>query len=102
MYAIGGPESLISTKKTRGYIVDINNGELLSTFNGVAEDGSGFRRPHDVAVSPNGSEVYVVELDKPYTLWKLAYGESDITVSVSANPSLPQYLLDKLLSVIGK
>ena len=98
MYAIGGPESLLSSKKTQGYIIDINNGELLSTFNG---DGSGFRRPHDVAVSRNGSEVYVVELDKPYTLWKLSYGESNKTVKISLNSSLPQYLLNKLMSVIG-
>ena len=47
---------MFSGKTTQGYILDINNGKLLSTFNG---DGSGFQRPHDVAVSPNGTEEYV-------------------------------------------
>ena len=89
LYAIGGPETILSGKKTQGYIMDINNGRLLSTFNG---DGSGFQRPHDVAVSPNGTEVYVVELDKqllqPYKLWRLIYGELDLNVNSSSPESL--------------
>ena len=93
---------MLSGKTTQGYILDINNGELVSTFNG---DGSGFQRPHDVAVSPNGSDVYVVELDKqlgkPYTLWRLTYGELNINVSPTPSSSLPKYLLNKLYSIIG-
>ena len=102
MYAIGGPERLLSGKTTQGYILDINNGELLSTFNG---DASGFRRPHDVAVSPDGTEVYVVELDRDdsgmYTLWKLSYGEDNTKVGTEPTTSMPQYLLNKLLAVLG-
>jgi hypothetical protein len=107
LYAIGGPESILSGKTTQGYILDINNGELMSTFNA---DGSGFQRPHDVAVSPNGSDVYVVELDKklgqPYKLWRLTYGELNINVSPTSSSlipvnKLPKYLLDKLYSIIG-
>jgi len=86
---------MLSGKTTQGYILDINNGQLVSTFNG---DGSGFQRPHDVAVSANGTEVYVVELDKqlgkPYTLWRLAYGDVAINKNAAsksiADPNIPQ------------
>ena len=102
LYAIGGPEQMFSGKTTQGYILDINNGKLLSTFNG---DGSGFQRPHDVAVSPNGTEVYVVELDKqlgsPYKLWRLAYGELNLNFDPVTSPSLSQLLLDKLYDILG-
>ena len=102
IYAIGGPENILSGKTTKGYILDINDGQLVSTFNG---DGSGFQRPHDVAVSPNGTEVYVVELDKqlgkPYTLWRLAYGELNLDFSPTPSPSLPKRILNKLYDIIG-
>lgn len=93
---------MLSGKKTQGYILNINDGQLVSTFNG---DGSGFQRPHDVAVSPNGTEVYVVELDKqigkPYTLWRLAYGELDLDFTSTPSPSLPTRILDKLYNLLG-
>ena len=93
---------MLSGKTTQGYILDINNGQLVSTFNG---DGSGFQRPHDVAVSANGTEVYVVELDKqlgkPYTLWRLAYGELNLDFTTTPAPSLPTRILNKLYEIIG-
>ena len=103
LYAIGGPENILSGKTTQGYIIDINNGQLMSTFN---SDG-GFKRPHDIAISPNGTDAYVVELDRPYTLWKLTYGEQPTpdrttTSDKMTNTNSPNSLFDKLLSIIGK
>ena len=68
-----GPEpfGVLNQKKTQGFVIDINTGALVSTFNG---DGDGFQNPHDVAVSDDGAVVYEVEL-RPFKAWKLTNGE---------------------------
>ena len=68
-----GPEpfGVLNGKKTQGFVLDVNTGALVSTFNG---DGDGFQNPHDVAVSDDGSVVYEVEL-RPFKAWKLTNGE---------------------------
>ena len=73
LYAIGGPENFafVTGKKTQGYIVDIDSGNVKNSFN-VADEG--FKMPHDVAVTNDGSFVYVVEIN-PFKIWKLSTGE---------------------------
>ena len=91
-----GPEpfSVLSGKHTQGYIIDINNGKVLSTFNG---DGDGFQNPHDVAVSKDGDTVYEVEL-KPFKVFKLTDGERG---GVKEGTYKPKPLLSKVFDWLG-
>lgn len=70
---MGGPENFgaLTGKKTQGYIINLESGKLIHTFNGANE---GFNHPHDVAVNQDGSFVYVVEIN-PFRVWKLSTGE---------------------------
>ncbi len=76
LYCIGGPENfgILSGKKTQGYIINLESGKLVNTFNGGDE---GFKMPHDVAVNKDGSLVYIVEIS-PFRIWKLSTGEHTI------------------------
>lgn len=72
LYAIGGPENFgnLYGKTTQGYIINLETGKLINTFNGGDE---GFKMPHDIAVTQDGSFVYVVEIN-PFRIWKLSTG----------------------------
>ncbi|TRY67348.1 hypothetical protein TCAL_12467 [Tigriopus californicus] len=85
IYAVCGPEpfGVLTGKVTQGYVIDINSGNVLSTFNG---DGKGFQKPHDLAVTPNGSIVYEVEL-QPFKVWKLTDGKT--VIPGNALPTYP-------------
>ena len=73
LYALGGPETFgaLTGKKTQGYIVNVDSGKVENTFN-VADEG--LKLPHDVAVTADGSFVYIVEIN-PFKVWKLSTGE---------------------------
>lgn len=60
---MNGPESQILP--VRGYVIDFTSGRLIQTF---APDG-GLKNPHDVVTSPDGSKVYVAEIN-PFTVHK--------------------------------
>lgn len=47
------------TMHVRGYVLDIHSGEVLSQFAPPRDMNS----PHDIAVSPDEREIYVVELN---------------------------------------
>ncbi|XP_072936868.1 uncharacterized protein [Epargyreus clarus] len=49
----------------RGYVIDFTTGRLIQTF----APGDSFATPHDIAVSPDGSTVYVAELN-PQRVYK--------------------------------
>ena len=55
----------------QGYIIDLESNKLSSTFN-VADEG--LKLPHDIAVTNDGSFVYIVEIN-PFKIWKLSVGE---------------------------
>ena len=55
----------------------------------------GLKNPHDLAVSDDGSTIYVVELN-PFVVWKLTDGEGGVVVT-PRNPGV----LDRLLSFMG-
>ncbi len=61
LYAVTGPP------RPRGLIFDLTDGNQLDEFEG---DTAEFKRPHDIAAAPDGSQVYVVELSKPYRVYK--------------------------------
>jgi len=71
LHAVSGPEFSLNPwgKKPTGYIVSMESGELSGTWNVPG----GLQNPHDVAVSEDGSIVYVVELN-PFKVWKLTNG----------------------------
>ncbi|XP_031370232.1 peptidyl-alpha-hydroxyglycine alpha-amidating lyase 1-like isoform X2 [Apis dorsata] len=58
LYLVNGPDPNYKIR-IRGFILDVNSGNITSQF-GPSQD---MNRPHDIAVSENGSEIYVVELN---------------------------------------
>ncbi|XP_046746356.1 peptidyl-alpha-hydroxyglycine alpha-amidating lyase 1-like isoform X2 [Diprion similis] len=54
-------------QQTRGFVVDLNNGSILSQFG----PHPGLQSPHDIAVSSNGAHIYIVELD-PHKIYKFS------------------------------
>ena len=73
LHAVSGPEFSLNpwARKPTGYIVDMEAGQLTGTWNVPG----GLQNPHDVAVTEDGSTVYVVELN-PFKVWKLSNGGS--------------------------
>lgn len=62
LYVINGPTSRYNIH-VRGYVVDVNSGKIFCQFG----PGQDFDSPHDIAISQNASEIYVVELNKNIT-----------------------------------
>ncbi|XP_017889161.1 peptidyl-alpha-hydroxyglycine alpha-amidating lyase 1-like isoform X2 [Ceratina calcarata] len=58
LYLVNGP-MFNSNVHVRGFVVDMNSGNIVSQF-GPGHDMS---MPHDIAVSDDSSEIYVVELN---------------------------------------
>ncbi|XP_031832415.2 peptidyl-alpha-hydroxyglycine alpha-amidating lyase 1 isoform X1 [Nomia melanderi] len=83
LYLINGPEPQNSepqnSEHIRGFILDVHSGDILSQF-GPNHD---MNRPHDIAVTENGSEIYVVELNTR-TMYKFSQG---INASVQTGKS---------------
>ena len=65
-------------------MVSVNSKSVTSTF---SPNDKGLSNPHDVAVSHDGSAVYVVELS-PRKLWKFDVGEYPAGLSVSLSAVL--------------
>ena len=59
LYLINGHDEMYMNGNVRGYIIDINTAEVLSQF----APGHNMDRPHDIAVTSDEREIYVVELD---------------------------------------
>ncbi|CAG9136998.1 unnamed protein product [Plutella xylostella] len=64
LYVVNGPGA---TVPVRGYVIDFTTGRLIQTF---APQGD-FHNPHDVAVSPDGADVYVAEIN-PYKVYRFS------------------------------
>ncbi|XP_078051295.1 peptidyl-alpha-hydroxyglycine alpha-amidating lyase 1-like, partial [Augochlora pura] len=58
LYLINGPD-IRHKWPIRGFVLDMHSGDLLSQFG----PNYNMNRPHDIAVTEDGSEIYVVELD---------------------------------------
>ncbi|XP_076667852.1 peptidyl-alpha-hydroxyglycine alpha-amidating lyase 1 isoform X2 [Andrena cerasifolii] len=78
LYLINGPDA--NNVRIRGFVLDVNSGDILSQFGPEQKMG----RPHDIAVTENGSEIYVVELDI-HTIYKFT---QHINVSMTAGKSV--------------
>ncbi|KAK3914351.1 Peptidyl-alpha-hydroxyglycine alpha-amidating lyase 1 [Frankliniella fusca] len=79
-YIVNGPFD--ESQQVKGFVVDVNTRKILSTFQ---TGSSQLSDPHDVAVSPDGESVFVVQLD-PHRAWKFVSKGSD---KESLSSSLP-------------
>ncbi|XP_039307566.1 peptidyl-alpha-hydroxyglycine alpha-amidating lyase 1 isoform X2 [Solenopsis invicta] len=60
LYLINGPDPFINNPvPVRGFVLDIHSGKLLSMF----EPKKNMDNPHNLHVTEDGSEIYVVELN---------------------------------------
>lgn len=66
-YLVNGPDA--TERAVQGFIVNANDLSIVSTFQ--AGD-SQLSNPHDIAVSPDGESVYVVQLD-PHRVLKFVH-----------------------------
>ncbi|CAG7657333.1 unnamed protein product [Allacma fusca] len=64
LYAVNGPDKKV---KVQGFVIPLSTKAISSVFSPA---NRGFSQPHDIAVSKNGSELYVVEIATPYHVWK--------------------------------
>ncbi|XP_067001360.1 peptidyl-alpha-hydroxyglycine alpha-amidating lyase 1 isoform X2 [Anabrus simplex] len=70
LYVVNGPEIQAQGARVGGFVISLASRQLIGQFN---TNGKGLQNPHDVAVSSDGSQVYVVELN-PYKVWKFVSG----------------------------
>ncbi|XP_069688492.1 peptidyl-alpha-hydroxyglycine alpha-amidating lyase 1 [Periplaneta americana] len=78
LYVVNGPE-IFGGGFVSGFIISLSEKQLLGSF---IPNEHGFSNPHDVAVSSDGSQVYVVELN-PYKVWKFVNGYVNNTNTAS-------------------
>ncbi|CAB3363440.1 Hypothetical predicted protein [Cloeon dipterum] len=62
LFAVNGPDFYDASIPVRGFAIGISSQQVVSTF-------GNFKNPHDLAVSYDGREVYVAEID-PYKISK--------------------------------
>lgn len=65
---MNGPNGRFSKKAVQGFIIPVTTREITSVF----RPATGFGNPHDVTISRDGNDIYVVEISKPYRLWKFS------------------------------
>lgn len=69
MYAVNGP----SKAPVQGFIIPYNTRQISSVFKPTGS--TPFGNPHDVSVTPDGNDIYVVEISQPYKVWKFSRGK---------------------------
>ncbi|EFN62923.1 Peptidyl-alpha-hydroxyglycine alpha-amidating lyase 1 [Camponotus floridanus] len=87
LYLVNGldPYNPINPVPVKGFVLDIYSGNLLSTF---APKGN-MDKPHDLYVTEDGSEIYVVELNN-HKIYKFLQGVNDST-HVEDSQSIKQH-----------
>lgn len=97
LYVVNGPRlnNEQSYWEVLGFVIDMKTKKIVSKF-GPANGP--FHNPHDIIVSPDGTEIYVAELD-PYVAYKFL--NTDIKVyNESVNSKPTSTLLDVALNPI--
>ncbi|XP_060823291.1 peptidyl-alpha-hydroxyglycine alpha-amidating lyase 1-like [Bombus pascuorum] len=89
LYFINGRADSRYNIHVRGFVLDVNSGDILSQFG----PGQDMDSPHDIAVSPCGSEIYVVELNKNITYKfsqkiNMAHADADYELEPLTDPQL--------------
>lgn len=86
-YLVNGPDE--TDRVVQGFVVNANDLSVVSTFQ--AGDAQ-LSNPHDIAVSPDGESVYVVQLD-PHRVLKFVHKGAEnsqkTVLATSANQSAP-------------
>lgn len=54
-----------SQNEVRGFVIDMQSKQVVSSFTPFTDISSQCLNPHDIIVTPDGSEVYVADLDPP-------------------------------------
>ncbi|XP_045597192.2 peptidyl-glycine alpha-amidating monooxygenase B isoform X2 [Procambarus clarkii] len=87
LFAVNGPQMLGISLKLSAFEVDYTSAKLKSSF---SPNNQGFSNPHDIAVSDDGYDVYIVEIG-PNKLWKFELDSAmkvhSKTVNASVSPS---------------
>lgn len=73
LYLVNGPDQINPNEQAHvhGFVVDIDTGNVLSEFG----PGQDMDQPHDIAVTKDGREIYVVELNS-HRIYKFLQGKS--------------------------
>ncbi|XP_026474326.1 peptidyl-alpha-hydroxyglycine alpha-amidating lyase 1-like [Ctenocephalides felis] len=66
LYVVNGPNWMPYYNSVRGFVINMTSGKIVSQFRAGSKD---FQNPHDIAVSSDGKQAYVVEID-PYVIHK--------------------------------
>uniref|UniRef100_A0A182NHJ0 peptidylamidoglycolate lyase n=1 Tax=Anopheles dirus TaxID=7168 RepID=A0A182NHJ0_9DIPT len=62
LYTINGPQFDLNVKPVGGYIIEMSSGSVVGRFQ-PNNSKHAFSNPHELAVTDDGTEVYVAELD---------------------------------------
>ncbi|RLU25558.1 hypothetical protein DMN91_001714 [Ooceraea biroi] len=92
LYLVNGPDPFtINPIPVQGFVLDIYSGKLLSTF-GPEE---AMNNPHDLYVTEDGSEIYVVELNnhKIYRFLQAVNDSANLQDAQSAKRHRPEVLV---------
>jgi NHL repeat len=71
---VNGPDLYGKNLAVQGFVIGIASQQLVTTF---APLSGTFSNPHDLAVSYDSNEVYVVELN-PHQVWKFVNSACNI------------------------
>ncbi|XP_046398624.1 peptidyl-alpha-hydroxyglycine alpha-amidating lyase 1 [Ischnura elegans] len=93
LYAINGPVAAYPGP-VRGFKIDVETKSLIEEFR---PNGNDFSNPHDIAVSQDGKDVYVVEL-LPFKVWKFSQGTQQGSLPRQDQPNLPSKMENASLS----
>jgi len=84
LYAVNGPSP--TQKEVLGFVIPLSTLRVSSVFK---PSGGAFGNPHDIAVSKDGRDVYVVEISQPYKVWKFSRGQRSGKEDEAVVPSPP-------------
>lgn len=73
LFVVNGPAGPMVRMEVKGFVIDMASGNVTSKF----PDDANFTNPHDIAVTEDGSEVYVAEYE-PFSVHKLVSVERRI------------------------
>nr|CAD7194040.1 unnamed protein product [Timema douglasi] len=94
LYLVNGPSLTSNKAHISGYVVDMGTKKLVDQFTPNEKE---FSNPHDLAVSSDGNQVYVVELN-PYKVWKFVKGDANISNVVIKSETLQNSITTSGLS----
>ncbi|CAL4061158.1 unnamed protein product, partial [Meganyctiphanes norvegica] len=81
LFAVNGPQ-YIGQMTVQAFEVDFSSGQLIGSF---SPDNQGLSNPHDIIVSADGVDVYIVEIG-PNKLWKFEL--DSVLNAASKNPTV--------------